>query len=184
MNAKLTKTIDELIEREGGSKYTNDPNDSGGPTRWGVTEFVYRANGYFGPVENAPREVAVGIYEKRYWFDLNLHQIDALSPAIAEELLDTGVNMGTSWPGRFLQSALNAFNQGGKLWPDMKVDGRIGPLTLAALRAYLAHRGATVGRTVMLRALNAQQGARYLLITEADQKNEDYTFGWFLNRVT
>jgi len=40
MTFDLQVEIDALIEREGGDKYTNDPNDSGGPTRWGITQFV------------------------------------------------------------------------------------------------------------------------------------------------
>ena len=38
--------IDGVIGREGG--YSNHPADRGGPTRWGVTEAVARANGYRG----------------------------------------------------------------------------------------------------------------------------------------
>ena len=40
--------IDGVIGREGG--YSNHPADKGGPTRWGVTEAVARANGYRGVI--------------------------------------------------------------------------------------------------------------------------------------
>ena len=53
---------------------------------------------------------------------------------------------------------------------------------MAALTALLAKRGGD-GRTVLLRALNALQGAFLLELGRRRQKDEDYLFGWFLNRV-
>jgi lysozyme family protein len=50
--------------REGG--YSNNPNDSGGETMWGVTDRVARANGYAGPMKDMPREVAKNIYFASY----------------------------------------------------------------------------------------------------------------------
>jgi lysozyme family protein len=48
------RLIDELIEREGG--YVNHPGDKGGPTRFGNTEAVARAQGYTGPMALLPRD--------------------------------------------------------------------------------------------------------------------------------
>lgn len=176
----LADTIAALILREGG--YSNDPHDSGGETMYGVTVAVARAYGYEGPMNMMPRGVAVDIYTRRYWAEIGLDKLLPLSGRVAEECLDTAVNMGTSWPGKFLQRALNALNKGASLYPDMTVDGRIGPMTVDALRRFLTARG-TDGETVMLRMLNAQQGVRYLEIAEAAPKNEDFEFGWWLNRV-
>ncbi|OCO16336.1 hypothetical protein AN684_0205915 [Klebsiella pneumoniae subsp. pneumoniae] len=43
-------TADQIIEgilgKEGG--YVNNPNDKGGPTRWGITQTTARAYGYKG----------------------------------------------------------------------------------------------------------------------------------------
>jgi len=36
---------------------------------------------------------------------------------------------------------------------------------------------------VLLTALNCSQGARYLELAEGREKNEDFLFGWVLNRV-
>lgn len=176
----LADTIAELIVREGG--YSNDPHDSGGETMFGVTLSVARAYGYMGPMNMLPRAVAVAIYTERYWTEVGLNKVALHSGRIAEECLDTAVNMGTSWPGRFLQRALNALNKGTTLYPNMTVDGRIGPMTVEAMRIFLVVRG-TDGETVLMRMLNAQQGVRYLELAEAAPKNEDYEFGWWLNRV-
>ncbi|HHU7902496.1 TPA: putative peptidoglycan-binding domain-containing protein, partial [Escherichia coli] len=109
-------------------------------------------------------------------------QIATLSPDIAAELCDTGVNMGPTVASKMLQRWLNAFNLRGKLYPDMNVDGRIGPRTINALRAYLAYRGKE-GELVMLRSLNCTQGYGYLERTENREANESFTYGWMKERV-
>jgi lysozyme family protein len=169
-----------LIEREGG--YVDHPADRGGATNWGITEQVARAFGYHGRMQDMPRSVAKQIYVERYWVAPGFVHVNDHSAAVAEELLDTGVNMGPAVAGRFLQRALNAFNLEGKTYPDITVDGVIGRMTIAALRAFLAHRGKD-GHLVLVRALNAQQGERYLEIAEGRASQEAFTFGWFLHRV-
>lgn len=169
-----------LIEREGG--YVDHPADRGGPTHHGITEQVARAFGYHGQMQDMPRSVAKQIYLERYWVAPGFAHVNDHSAAVAEELLDTGVNMGVAVAGRFLQRALNAFNLEGKIYPDVTVDGVVGRMTIAALRAFLGHRGKD-GHLVLVRALNAQQGERYLGIAEGRASQEAFTFGWFLHRV-
>lgn len=176
----IAKSIDHVIGVEGG--YSNHPADKGGPTRWGVTEQVARAFGYGGDMRALPRDVAVQIYRKRYFIEPGIDRVAVLAPRLATELFDTGVNMGTALPGRFLQRALNAFNRGGDDYPDIAIDGRIGTVTIARLAAFLKLRGGA-GETVLIRACDAQQALRYLEISEAREANEAFTYGWFANRV-
>lgn len=173
--------IDALLSREGG--YVNHPADRGGPTNWGITEQVARAFGYQGSMQDLPRSVAKSIYVQRYWKQPRFDAINDLSPAVAEELLDTGVNMGPGVAAKFLQRALNVLNQEAKSFPDVSVDGAIGALTIAALRSYLSLRGKD-GHVVLLRALNSQQGVRYIELAEARPSQEAFVHGWFLHRVT
>lgn len=180
MGKSVDQMIEELIGREG--RYTNDPHDAGGETMWGITATVARANGYTGPMRDMPRATAAAIYRAEYFTRPGFDKVYSLSQRIAEEMFDTGVNMGVSIPGPWLQRILNAMNQGGKDYPDLTVDGALGPTTIAALRAFLNKRGDD-GERVMLRALNCLQGARYLDITEKRGANEAFAFGWFLNRV-
>jgi lysozyme family protein len=177
----LSDTLDLLIGREGG--YSNHPADKGGETIWGITAATARAFGYSGAMRDMPRSVAESIYTERYWLQPRLDQVAAISPSIAEELLDTGVNMGPATAARFLQRALNVLNQDGKLYPDLVVDGAIGKMTLSALRAFLQARG-TDGEQVLLRMLNAQQSVRYMEIAEGDKSQEAFMYGWQLNRVS
>ena len=177
------KIINGIIEREGGSKFTNDRADSGGPTRWGVTERVARQYGYKGRMEDLPYEIAYAIYKQMYWDALRLGDIEKLSLKIAEELADTAVNCGPTTASMMLQRALNALNDRGRYFPDIKVDGRIGPATVGNLAAYLKARKKD-GELVMFRVLNCLQGARYVQLVEAREKDEKFIFGWMLHRVS
>jgi len=174
----VDQMIDELIGREG--RYTFNPNDSGGETMWGITAATARRNGYQGAMSQMPRATAASIYRAEFFMQPGFDKVYAVSQPIAEEMFDTGVNGGQ--PGLWLQRILNALNRRGKDFPDMATDGRIGPTTISALRTFLNLRGAD-GETVILRALNCQQGARYLDITEARAQNEDFYYGWLLNRI-
>lgn len=173
--------INEVLEIEGGT-YTNDPKDSGGPTKWGWTKKALRAMGWFGNVEDLDRQTAFDLYYRRFIINSGYEPILALSPAIAAELVDTAVNMGEGYAGRFLQTSLNSFNQEGSKYPDITEDGVVGKGTVRTLGFYLNQRGAE-GEIVMLRALNSLQGARYIELGRTSPKNERFTYGWFKNRV-
>lgn len=176
----IESLIDAVIAREGG--YTNHPADRGGPTRWGVTEAVARANGWTGDMHGFPRAGAVAIYRRTYWLKPGFDQIAPLAPRIAAELFDTGINMGPTVAGGFLQRALNALNRGAMDYADIAIDGRIGPATIAALRGFLAVRG-DAGETVLLKAIEALQGERYLHLAESRPANEAFLYGWLANRL-
>jgi lysozyme family protein len=160
----IEELIEDLIEREGG--YSNHPADKGGPTRFGITEAVARAHGYRGAMAELPREEAAAIYRRLYWLRPRFDQLAERAPRVAAELFDTGVNMGPAVAATFLQRALTALNRGGKDYPDLTPDGRVGPATMAALDAFLEARGRKGGETVLLRALEALQGERYLRLAE------------------
>lgn len=174
----IEQMIADLIKVEGG--YVDDKRDSGGETNFGITIAVARANGYTGPMREMPMSVATSIYRKKYFTAPGFESVYLLSPLIAEEMFDTGVNMGTSIPGPWLQRLLNVFNDAKT---DLVVDGAIGPATITALRLYLNKRGSD-GEIVMVRGLNCLQGARYLELSEKREQNRAFIFGWLKNRVT
>lgn len=179
----VAMVIDETIGKEG--RYSNDPQDTGGETMWGITVKVARANGYMGPMADMPRSVAFSIYEAEYLHKPGFDAVLQLNEDIGTELFDTGVNCGTAVAGKFLQRALNLFNEpksGTLMYPEVVVDGAIGAKTLAALKAYLDWRGAQ-GELVMMRMLNAFQATRYAEISESRSANERFMFGWLLHRV-
>jgi len=163
---------------EGG--YSNDLSDSGGETNWGITKRVARQAGYMGPMRELSRERARKIGKRKYWDSLSLDEVARMSPSIAFEIFDTGFNMGQERAAEFLQRSLNVFNRRGKDYPDIKVDGDIGPGTLGALRSYIDRRGTKV----LLKALNCLQGAFYIKLAERREKDERFVRGWLDHRVS
>lgn len=174
------KKIDALIGREGG--YSNNAADAGGETMWGITVAVARAFGYAGAMRDMPRSTAVQIYRSRYWLQPKFDLVDAVSPALADKLFDIGVNAGQPKGVRFLQRALNVLNRNQRDFADIAVDGGIGAMTIAALKAFLAVRGAD-GHRVLLGMVTAQQSVYYIECAEKRVENETFEYGWQLNRA-
>lgn len=176
----VTRLIDDVIGREGG--YSNHPADRGGATRWGITEAVARAHGYRGDMRRFPRDDAVALYRRIYWDRPGFDQIAALAPEIAGELFDTGVNMGPGVAVSFLHRALNALNRGASDYADIAPGARIDHATIEALAAFLEKR-APHGEAVLMKALEALQGERYLDLAERRPANEAFLYGWLANRL-
>jgi lysozyme family protein len=176
----ITDMLEDLLHKEGG--HVDHPDDRGGETNFGITVSVARAAGWTGPMRDLPRDLALGIYRRRYWTQPGFDQVADVMPEVAAELFDTGVNMGPGVAAGFLQRSLNALNRRGADWPDLVVDRSIGPATMDALRRFVTVRG-RAAEAVLLRALNALQGARYIEIAESRQANESFVFGWLSSRV-
>ena len=130
-----------------------------------------------------PRSEAAEIYRRLYWLRPRFGEVASRSARIAAELFDTGVNMGPAVAITFLQRALTALNRNGKDYPDLTPDGRIGSATLSALDTFLGIGGRSSGETVLLRALEALQGERYLRLAERRPANEAFLYGWLANRI-
>lgn len=172
--------IDAVLDREGG--YANHPADRGGETNFGITAAVARANGYDGAMRDLPLGEARAIYRRRYWLRPRFDTVASSAPLVAAELFDTGINMGPPVATAFLQRALNALNRGAADYPDIVVDGNLGSATLASLAAFLARRG-TGGEQVLLKAIEALQGERYVALAERRPANEAFLYGWLANRI-
>ncbi len=173
--------IGELIDREGG--FVDHPADKGGATCFGITEAVARAHGFKGLMAAFPRDKAATIYARLYWLRPRFDEIATRAPRIAAEMFDTGVNMGPAVAATFLQRSLTALNRNGADYPDLVPDGCIGRRTLDALDGFLRARGKKGGGTVLLRALEALQGERYLRLAERRPANEAFLYGWLANRI-
>lgn len=176
-----TKLLPKLSAVEGG--YVNDPSDSGGETNHGITVAVARRYGYTGPMRDMPKSVAADIYERKYFVDPGFAEVAKRDERLAEELFDTGVNLGVARAVEFLQVSLNALNNGGVLYDDIREDGDIGPATLTALDRYLKRRPGAEGVGVLLAALDVQQGAFYIDLSRRRPKDEKYVYGWLRTRI-
>lgn len=98
--------LTRLLKDEGG--YTNDPNDSGGPTKFGITLTDYRKyinkKGTAEDVKGMSINDAKSIYKSKYWDVLNC---DQLSSGVDYTVFDYGVNSGVGRPRKALQQFKN-----------------------------------------------------------------------------
>lgn len=177
------------LGHEGG--YANDPDDVGGETYkgisrkynpswagWQVIDNLKAQPGFPQTAyENKALDLAVkGFYKANYW-DVNL--LDQFSDQqIANEMFDTGVNMGVGRAGRFLQEALNLLNKNGQIYADIVEDGKVGNNTLNALMACLTYRG----NSYLYKIMNILQGEHYISYMTQSPTQEKYAYGW-LDRV-
>jgi lysozyme family protein len=179
------RAFDLTLGHEGG--YSNDPTDRGGETFMGITrrdhpdwrgwDLVAKLRRSAGPEHQRLlaelRDAAAAVYRARYWARFDGDSIP--SQALAEELFDTGVNMGVGRAVRFLQEALNLLNRNGSSWADIVEDGDMGARTREALGACLARND----EKHLLRVMNVLQGAFYLALAKRDPSQEKYIRGWF-----
>jgi len=117
MSISPAEIIANVIEREGGSKITNDPSDPGGLTKYGISK---RSNPDLD-IENLTLNDAVKIYNKRYWMPSKAYH---LKESLQEMYFDMVVNMGQRRAVKILQEAIN--HKGNSI----KVDGLIGKNTI------------------------------------------------------
>ena len=127
----FTDAFAVVIGNEGG--YNDDPNDSGNwssgqvgvgtldGTMYGVSAPVARENGYTGPMRDLPLSLAQSIAKAKYWDPVHG---DELPPSVATQIFDAAYNSGDHRAERWLQQAVG-----------VRVDGDIGPQTLAAVAA-------------------------------------------------
>lgn len=149
---------------EGG--YSDHAEDPGGKTNHGITEQVARDNGYQGDMRELPKEFAEQIYVGQYVAAPGFDKVIAMSPAVGEKLVDAGINAGPGRAARWFQQALNQLSRGGADFPQVGADGQIGPKTLAAYQALERKRGRLKACELVLKLVDAQQGAHYLSLNK------------------
>lgn len=115
-DARFLKWFTWLLKWEG-TVYENDPEDPGGATKFGIDQRSH-------PKENIrklTRERAAEIYWTEYWTRCHAHEMPS---GVGEVVASIAVNTGHGRASRWLQAAVG-----------VTVDGDIGPMTLAAVKA-------------------------------------------------
>lgn len=120
---KFEDALAKVLEHEGG--FVDDTRDPGGMTCLGVTRTVWQE--WVGhPVTEkemkalTPEKVAP-LYKRKYWDKV---KADQLPDGLDYSVFDFAVNSGPGRAIKLLQSCV-----------DVKVDGDIGPVTIAAIKA-------------------------------------------------
>lgn len=159
------RAFDYLIGDEG-SKYTNSPVDSGGPTKWGITLRAYLsyAGRPVGPkdIENLSKSDAKVFFFDRYWRPLGCAGIRQEGPAIA--IFDSGVLYGVAVAAFYAQEALQDCSK------TVKVDGFIGDSTVTALNEVKADEFLWQFHLGLLKRIDS--------VCRMNPKNEKWRHGW------
>jgi lysozyme family protein len=123
MQSNFDAALSAVLKHEGG--YVDHPQDPGGATNKGITLATFRRyvkrDGTKADLKKLTTEQASIVYRRQYW-DAVLGS--ELPSGIDYAVFDFGVNSGPARAVRELQKLLGA-----------KVDGVVGPQTLAACRA-------------------------------------------------
>ncbi len=130
----VTEIASEIVAREGG--YVNDPDDPGGVTKYGVTIHTMRRLGLdldgdgdvdAADVKTLSKVKAVSIFVEHYFRRPRINQLpEVLHPTVFDMYVNAGANAV-----KILQRLL------GDMRIQVKVDGLIGPRTIAATKKAL-----------------------------------------------
>jgi len=137
---------------EGG--YVNDKDDRGGETFKGIARKYHPTWSGWALIDgmkskpqfpscalsNPAIQLHVDKFYKSNFWDVNLLD-EFTSQSVANEMFDTGVNMGVQTAAKFLQVALNKLNKIGGLYPNLVEDGKIGNNTIKSLNACIKYKG-------------------------------------------
>jgi len=156
--ADFKPAVEKILKYEGG--YVNNPDDYGRETNFGISKRQYPNR----DIKGLTRDDAIRIYYDDYWCKFLGDKIS--SQAVAEELMDSAVNMGWHRAGTFLQEALN-FLTGSALL----VDGLVGPKTIDAANAYKYPKA-------LVTVLNGLQFEHYRAIVEKDPTQIEFLRSW------
>lgn len=124
MKSNFNVVLDYVFEHEGG--YTNDAADAGGPTNYGIT--IFDVSEFLGrkataaDVKKLTKTQARGIYRNKYWDKM---AGDELPAGVDYAVVDFGINSGVSRSVKYTQRIVGVVD-----------DGRMGPVTVAAIQAY------------------------------------------------
>jgi len=172
--ADFQKGFSKVLAFEGG--YSDSEYDSGGKTKYGITEKVAKENGYTGDMRDLPLEKAKEIYKNNYWDDLKLDDVN--DQEIANELFEECINIGEKVK-KWVQRVCNVLNRIQRDWKDIKVDGIIGNETVNTVNIAVSRR-----KDNFLKAMNIFQGIHYIELSERREKDEYNINGWLNLRIS
>jgi lysozyme family protein len=143
--------FDLVLGFEGG--FTDDPNDSGGKTKYGISKKAYPDE----DIVNLTLSRAKELYKRDYWDKCRCDQLPDGTDIV---VFDTAVNMGVGYAAKTLQKAVGA-----------TADGKIGPQTLSLVNYSNPQE--------LLANYMTSRMLKYHRIAVKNTKNEKFVKGWF-----
>lgn len=190
-NDAFLNAYNKTMEHEG--TYSNYRIDPGGETYKGISR-VYWPDWEGWPIIDKAKKngkplerlielptMTKAFYRRNFWNRFRGFDIASLSVPVAEELFDTSVNLGAHKAVSYLQDSLNLLNDDQRVYPDMVIDGLLGPVTLKNLKLFMNRRllPAKDKERMLLNLMNVLQGAHYVGQMRAHPEKEKFR-GWFL----
>jgi lysozyme family protein len=172
MSENFDYAVKETLNLEGG--YSNNPNDTGGETNFGITHVTLK-NAYdmgivnYTDVKQLTVEDAKKIYKRLYWDVIRLDEVK--DKRIAATLFDICVNGGPGAAGRIVQYALTYMGE------TLDVDGKIGPTTMGLINKWCIKRP-----MFLFIAINCEKYILYKKIIEKNPTQQEFALGW-LKRI-
>ncbi|NLU42973.1 MAG: hypothetical protein GXX08_12325 [Firmicutes bacterium] len=175
--ARFHKAVEVVLAHEGG--FVNHKSDPGGATNFGISlRYLQKLGIEVGDIDQdgdvdiddikkLTPERAKERYRHDWWDKYGYGKIT--DGEVATKVLDLSVNIGPSAAHKVLQRALHASRR-----RDVKVDGILGPKTLAAVNS--------VNSVELIGALRAEAAAFYRQLVMQNPNLAVFEKGW-LNRA-
>lgn len=185
--AEFDKAHNLTAKIEGG--YVNDPQDKGGETYKGIARKYHSNWAGWIIIDEYKKDhqlkrndvirdeqlefLTLLFYREKFW---DVNRLDGLdNQDVANEIYDTGVNMGITTAAKMLQEALNLLNRNERDYRDLTVDGKIGTITLSKTNVFCRKHP-----KALLKTLNGLQFMRYVEICKKNPVQERFFRGWLL----
>jgi lysozyme family protein len=156
--ADFEQAVTKTLIHEGGAKVTDDPDDAGGLTKYGISQRAYPNV----DIRNLSEQEAKNIYKRDYWDKVKGDEIK--EQQIAENIFDTAVNMGARTASKLAQLALDIEPADGVIGTDS-----IKKINASDVELFIANY--TIAKI-----------ARYAHICNKNSSQRKYLLGW-VNRA-
>ena len=160
------RVFDFIIEEETGGDpnggYNDRPADSGGPTKWGISQAAYPSL----DIASLTKEQALNLYRRDYWYEIKADKINAYEVQLS--LVDFAVNFGVKRAVVALQNEVTT-----------KVDRIVGPVTIGLTNSAIEWRGAKP----LAMALLDRRVRRYSRLVRRRPSQLVFLTGWWRRTV-
>lgn len=145
-----------MLPHEGG--YVNDPDDPGGETKFGISKRTYPNL----DIANLTQEDAAQIYQRDFWNSQPYQMV--ISQNVANKIFDLAVDMGFHRAHEITQRSCS------ELGHLTTADGKMGPLTVAAINACDPQQ--------LLDAIRGNARTFYFTLATEKPTNAKFLEGW------
>lgn len=119
----FNKAVQVVLNDEGRDKITDDPQDPGGRTKWGISQRLLTAIQPTKKVDELTEADAIAIYHEHFWKEYKLDTLEEINDVLTSKIFNFCVTAGPDPAFRCLQRAMRA------CLVDVKEDGVMGPIT-------------------------------------------------------